>query len=143
MSESTVPTIWFVLVLGCPAPLCYVAPVQSTTQDSRAAHQVLPLLVCQQDIWVPNLFLLFMCSEIHISKKKWQISHAQMYMCGVSFPAPICSNPSSFPLETTKNTEDADDTLLLIRAEISITCAQREERNRESHAGGSWGSFHY
>jgi hypothetical protein len=84
-----------------------------------------------------------MCSEIHISKKKWQISHAQMYMCGVSFPAPICSNPSSFPLETTKNTEDADDTLLLIRAEISITCAQREERNRESHAGGSWGSFHY
>jgi hypothetical protein len=104
----------------CPATPCYLTSVQSTSQASRAAEQVPPLSCKSAEHLGPKHFsAVYVLWDPDITKD--DRLHLPRCVCCI-LPAPFCSNPSYFPPETINNTQDANGTLLLNRAEASM-CA--------------------
>jgi hypothetical protein len=85
-----------------------------------------------------NLFLLFMCSEIQISQKMADSACPDVYVW-CELPVPICSNLSSFHLETTNKTEDADDSLSLSKGETSMWTVHKGKKETKRRQRGDSG----
>jgi hypothetical protein len=121
----------------CPAPPCYLISVQSTSQASKASHQV-PALPCLSAGYLGSLHLSshYVLWDPDITKDG-RLHLLRCVWC--ELPAPICSNPS-FPPETT-HTENADGTLLLSSKEAFMcTVHKGKKETGEKQESGSWRS---
>lgn len=79
-----------------------------------------------------------MCSEIQISQKMADSACPDVYVW-CELPVPICSNLSSFHLETTNKTEDADDSLSLSKGETSMWTVHKGKKETKRRQRGDSG----